>query len=169
MRHNWKPGPDDDADAEPPDYFESEGICPQCLDKEEAKKQAAANHTALQAEVKALRAENLWLKSRVGLMDQPAAPKRAAEAVVDLTADEPVEKKQKKSQSVWVLHKGDWPEEQARIVDVEVLGAFSSRVNAEAALETFCEEGEWEESGDGEYCQGDKLCNIRIEETILDE
>ena len=99
-----------------------------------------------------------------------------ADAVIDLTGGEeapaavaPPAKRQRqvKPQRVWVLTKGDWPDNPGQqLVDVEVLGVFSSFDAAEQFKEDYLVEGGWQE-GYG-YHQGQAAeSNIEIHEQIL--
>lgn len=145
--------------------------CPTCVDKLEEHVRNEEEIYGLRDQVVSMRNQRDKALARVDtlLRERPAAP-----AVVDLTSDEPAAKKRRaKAQSVWVLHKGDWPDgfepHDASLVNIEVLGTYSSRANAEAALEEFLEEGGWEgEGGDWGYDQGESRSNIQIAETELD-
>jgi len=105
-----------------------------------------------------------------------------ADAVIDLTGEEeapkavvpsakrqrqaPVQKKKKKK-SVWVLTKGDWPDHQGqKLVDVEVLGVFTSLDAAEQFKEDYLVEGGWEE-GYGYHQGEDAESNIEIHKQRL--
>ena len=151
-----------DENGEPLEY-PHEGMCPRCVDEEEEREREREELLGLRKQVNALRDERDQLLERVAILEKRAAPE-----VADLASDEPAAKKQKaKAQSVWVLHKGDWPcDQQAKLVDIEVLGTYSSRANAQAALEEFLEDGGWEK-GWG-YHQGESESNILIAETELD-
>ena len=52
--------------------------------------------------------------------------------------------------------------------NIEVLGTYSSRANAEAALEEFLEEGGWQEGYGYHNGADDGESNIQIAETELD-
>lgn len=70
--------------------------------------------------------------------------------------------------SIWVIVKGAFPDiPHQSLVDVEVLGTYSSEENAEEAKELFLEEGGWEECGEG-YHQGEQEQRIDIYESVLD-
>ena len=142
--------------------------CPTCASELEEHVRNEEEIYGLRDQVLAMRKQRDQTLARVDtlLRERPAAP-----AVVDLTSDEPAAKKRRaKAQSVWVLHKGDWPDEQlAQLVDIKVLGTYSSHANAKEALEAFLEEGGWEgEGGDWGYDQGGSSSNIQIAETELD-
>lgn len=87
--------------------------------------------------------------------DPPASSKRAKHGAVAAAEDEEDEEDEEDAEDaedeeegkeVWVLAKGDHPENQYdELVLVSVLGAYSSRARAEQAKEAFLEDGEWQE------------------------
>lgn len=95
---------------------------------------------------------------------------------VDLTREEdapaapaPPAKKHRKAASpirVWVLAKGDWPEQHEKLVSVEVLGVFRSLAAAEEAKAEYLEEGGWME-GYGYHQGEDAESNIEVHEQVL--
>lgn len=133
----------------------------------------------LQTEVETLRAENKKLQEAL-----------SASKMVDLTndsdSDDQASKTNKRSRtnnaslssssgqttndkSVWVLARGSYPDHQlARIVDVEVVGSYSSEEKAQDAKQDYLDEGGWEEGGYG-YHRGEDEHRIEIYETVLDE
>eukprot|EP00040_Diaphanoeca_grandis_P025428 m.140870 g.140870 ORF g.140870 m.140870 type:complete len:128 (+) comp30145_c0_seq2:36-419(+) len=68
--------------------------------------------------------------------------------------------------TVWVIAKGDFPEYNSQLVDINVLGVYSSRARAETAKKNFLEEGNWEE-GYG-YHQGEGESTIKIFQKTID-
>ncbi len=155
------------GEDEEPDYE----TCPDCLEKaakqakkDDKMKRQEAELLALREEVKslrknkkddttkrqeaeleALRAENKSLREKL-----------AASSTIDLTNDDesdddsdsdtkqPATKKAKISGTVWVIVKGDWPDQpRSQLVHVDVLGTYSSEEKAETAMEEFIEEGGW--------------------------
>lgn len=141
--------------------------CPECVDKLEEHVRNEEEICGLRDQVVSMRNQRDKALARV---DTLLRERTAAPAVVDLTSDEPAAKKRRaKAQSVWVLHKGDWPcEPNAQLVNIEVLGTYSSRANAEAALEEFLEEGGWQEGYGYHNGADDGESNIQIAETELD-
>jgi len=166
-------------DAE--EYAEEEGLedpdydtCPDCLGlaaikaEQEAEKDA---HTKKQdAELVALRAEVMSLRKKL-----------AASSTIDLTNDDdddddddsdtkqPATKKAKVSGTVWVIVKGDWPDHPGQqLVDVDVLGTYSSEEKAEAAMEEFIEEGGWEQ-GYGYHQGSSSESTIQIIAKTIDD
>lgn len=137
------------GEDEEPDY----DTCPSCLER--AAKQAKKDDKMKrqEAELSALRAEVHSLRKKL-----------AASSTIDLTNDDdsdddsdtkqPATKKAKISgTTVWVTVKGDWPDHPcSQLVDVDVLGTYSSEEKAEAEMEEFIEDGGWM-SGYG-YHQG---------------
>ena len=92
---------------------------------------------SLRAEVKALK-EKLKASSTIDLT------KGGDDSDDDSDTRQPAAKKAKVSGSIWVIVKGDWPDHpNAQLVDVDVLGTYSSEERAEAAMQEFIEEGGW--------------------------
>jgi len=123
--------------GEEPDYE----TCPDCLGKEERAAEKEAYVKKQEAELVALRAEVKTLRKKL-----------AASSTIDLTRDDdsdtkpPATKKAKVSgpTEVWVIVKGDWPDHpNAQLVDVDVLGTYSSEEKAEEAMEEYIEQGGW--------------------------
>ena len=134
-----------------PDYE----TCPRCLEKSDQEAAKENEFASLEAEVLRLRSENAQLRA--------TTVKRPAPAVIDLT------KRQKVSapSSIWVIAKGDWPDHSnAQLVDIKVLGTYSSREKAEAAKQEYLEDGGWEQ-GYG-YHQGESESAIEIFQSTLD-
>ena len=70
--------------------------------------------------------------------------------------------------AVFVLAKGDWPRSQSqKLVNVKVLGTYSSRALAEAAKAAFLHRGGWEE-GYGYHQGEDAESSIEIYRSVLD-
>jgi hypothetical protein len=129
--------------------------CPDCLQKAHTAEEQSAELASLRSEVKTLRQK---------VAD--GARKRPIE-VIDVEA-EPSPKKHKAvalPHSVWVIAKGDLPDQHEKLSGVSVLGTYSSKEKAEAALSQFIEEGEWEE-GYG-YHQGGAESNIQIFQSTI--
>ena len=137
-----------DEDAPPGPNYE---MCPGCLRREETRKEEKRIAQARETELVALRKEVNELRKKV-----------AASA-----NGEPAKKKSKVSEKVWVIVKGDWPDHPgAKLVDVDVLGTYSSHEKAEAAKEEFLEDGGWEK-GYG-YHQGESESTIKIVSSTMD-
>mmetsp|Transcript_23358 Transcript_23358/g.36167 ORF Transcript_23358/g.36167 Transcript_23358/m.36167 type:complete len:113 (+) Transcript_23358:314-652(+) len=104
--------------------------------------------------------------------------KLAASSTIDLTNDDddddsdtkqPATKKAKVSGTVWVIVKGDWPDHPGQqLVDVDVLGTYSSEEKAEAAMEEFIEEGGWEQ-GYGYHQGSSSESTIQIIAKTIDD
>ena len=118
----------------------------------------------------ALRAEVMSLRKKL-----------AASSTIDLTNDDdddddddsdtkqPATKKAKVSGTVWVIVKGDWPDHPGQqLVDVDVLGTYSSKEKAEAAMEEFIEEGGWEQ-GYGYHQGSSSESTIQIIAKTIDD
>lgn len=92
-------------------------------------------------------------------------------AAGDPAATAPPAKKQcvsPKPSHVWVLTKGDHPEDRYdKLVKVEVLGVYSTRAKAEDAKAEYLEEGGWQE-GYGYHQGTDAESNIEIHEQTLE-
>ena len=134
-----------------PDYE----TCPRCLEKSDQEAAKENEFASLEAEVLRLRSENAQLRA--------TTVKRPAPAAIELT------KRQKVSapSSIWVIAKGDWPDHSnAQLVDIKVLGTYSSREKAEAAKQEYLEDGGWEQ-GYG-YHQGESESAIEIFQSTLD-
>lgn len=146
----------EDNGLDEPDYE----TCPDCLEKAQCEVEQEEHMKRQEVELTALRAEVKSLKAKL-----------AAATTVDLTKEEskpPAAKKAKVSQKVWVIVKGDWPDHpNAQLVEVDVLGTYSSAEKAEAAKQDFLEEGGWEE-GYG-YHQGESESTIEIICKTVDE
>eukprot|EP00984_Skeletonema_dohrnii_P029738 scaffold20605_cov110-Skeletonema_dohrnii-CCMP3373.AAC.12 len=130
-------------------YAEDEGLdyqyhtCPDCLARAKKEAEKDAYIKKQDADLAALRAEVISLRKKL-----------AASSTIDLTNDDdddsdtntkqPAIKKAKVSGTVWVIVKGDWPDRpHSQLVDVDVLGTYSTEEKAEAAMEDFIEEGGW--------------------------
>ena len=128
------------GEDEEPDY----DTCPSCLERASIQAKKDTKMKRQEAELVALRAEVKSLRAKL-----------AASSTIDLTKDDddsdddsdtkqPATKKAKVSGTVWVIVKGDWPDvPHSQLVDVDVLGTYSSEDRAEAAMEEFIEEGGW--------------------------
>ncbi|KAL7549021.1 hypothetical protein ACHAWF_012288, partial [Thalassiosira exigua] len=127
---------DSDDDVPPPDY----DTCPGCLDQEERREAEKELAKSRETELAVLRKEVKELRTKL--------------AAVSATAkSEPAAKRSKVSGKVWVIIKGDWPcEQNAQLVDVKVLGTYSSLG--------------WQE-GYG-YHQGESESNIQIVSKLID-
>ena len=80
----------------------------------------------------------------------------------------PPTKSSKPGTEVFVLAKGDWPRsERAQLVNVKVLGTYSSRALAEAAMAAFLQRGGWQE-GYGYHQGEDAESRIEIYRSVLD-
>ena len=80
----------------------------------------------------------------------------------------PPTKSSKPGTEVFVLAKGDWPRsERQRLVNVKVLGTYSSRALAEAAMAAFLQRGGWQE-GYGYHQGEDAESRIEIYRSVLD-
>jgi hypothetical protein len=92
--------------------------CPECVDKLEEHVRNEEEICGLRDQVVSMRNQRDKALARV---DTLLRERTAAPAVVDLTSDEPAAKKRRaKAQSVWVLHKGDWPcEPNAQLVNID--------------------------------------------------
>ena len=81
---------------------------------------------------------------------------------------EPPTKSSKPGPEVFVLAKGDWPRsERQQLVNVKVLGTYSSRALAEAAMAAFLQRGGWQE-GYGYHQGEDAESRIDIYRSVLD-
>ena len=93
-------------------------------------------------------------KTKVALVQPPAPPTKRA--------------KSEPASAVFVLAKGDWPRSQSqRLVNIKVLGTYSSRALAEAAKAAFLHHGGWEE-GYGYHQGEDAESRIEIYRSVLD-
>jgi len=95
-----------------------------------------------------------------------------AQASRSLTMAPPPNAKRAKPSSVaaamYVLVKGDWPRSSsAKLVNIKVLGTYSSQALADAAKATYLQRGGWEE-GYGYHQGNDAESRIEIYRTVLD-
>lgn len=147
----------EDADEPEPNY----DTCPGCLKRAKVQAEKDASSKRQEAELVALRAEVISLRKKL-----------AASNTIDLTNDsdtkQPATKKAKVSGKVWVIVKGDWPDTpHSHLVDVDVLGTYSSKEKAETAMDDFIEDGGWEQ-GYG-YHRGESESNIQIIAKTIDD
>ena len=93
-------------------------------------------------------------KTKAGLVQTPVPPTKRA--------------KPEPASAVFVLAKGDWPRSQSqKLVNIKVLGTYSSRALAEAAKAAFLHRGGWEE-GYGYHQGEDAESRIEIYRSVLD-
>lgn len=72
------------------------------------------------------------------------------------------------SAAVYVLAKGDWPRSSsAKLVNVKVLGTYTSQAMADAAKAAYLQRGGWQE-GYGYHQGEDAESRIEIYRTVLD-
>jgi hypothetical protein len=135
--------------------------CPDCLIKDAGEVKHDAEVSSMRAELQALRTENTRLQQTLN--------KRSASVVIDLTegSNSPKKRKTETGKQVWVLAKGDWPSHRAQLVDVDILGTYSTEEKASAAKEQYLEEGDWME-GYGYHQGEDGESTIDIFETTID-
>ena len=135
--------------------------CPGCLKKAKVQAEKDAYSKRQEAELVALRAEVASLRKKL-----------AASNTIDLTNDsdtkQPATKKAKVSGKVWVIVKGDWPDTpHSQLVDIDVLGTYSSKEKAETAMEDFIEDGGWEQGYGYHRCESES--NIQIIAKTIDD
>ena len=116
----------------------------------------------------------LSLLSTAQVIEPPRAGKARGSAAAPAPASGPKSSAPKRvkmsdtSQPIYVLVKGDWPRSaSAKLVNIKVLGTYSSQALADAAKDAYLQRGGWEE-GYG-YHQGyDAESRIEVYRSVLD-